>query len=191
MLTSAEANGEAGLAFTDRVLLRALTGVWISILTSPKVVTILGSFTYDSQGKPSWADSTLSQTGMTLQQNMLYIFQLVQANSGPATQDVVNKLNSVLPSNLTQVRDPQDWATRVTTLTTANPDPTMVWFFKFILIGPAYLAWLAENKYKLDPTFMAVTLTSPAPASVSISPASMAQGTTINVSPVPPPVTKI
>jgi hypothetical protein len=171
MFTTAAANGEAGLTFTDRVLLRATTGIWAYLLTSPQSANILGSFTYDSQGKVSWADSILSQTGQTVLQNMLYIFQLVQASSGPITQDIIDTLNHVLPSNLTKITDPQDWNTRNATLTTANPDPTMVWVFKFSLIGPAYLAWVAENKYRLDPTFTAQNLPSSS-HSMSISPSS-------------------
>jgi len=169
MFTTAASNGESGLTFTDRVLLRALTGIWTNIVSSPQVASLGLSVTYDSQGKVSWSDSVLNQTGQTVQQNMLFIFQLVQTNAGGAiTQEIVDKLNHVLPSNLTPVRDPIDWDTKAQTLTTSTPDPTMVWFFKYVFVGPAYLAWVAENVYHLDPTFVAWN--SPANASQSTSP---------------------
>jgi hypothetical protein len=170
MFTTAASNGESGLTFTDRVLLRALTAIWTNIVSSPQVASLGLSVTYDSQGKVSWSDSVLNQTGQTVQQNMLFIFQLVQTNAGGAvTQEIVDKLNHVLPSNLTPVRDPIDWDTKAQTLTTSTPDPTMVWFFKYVFVGPAYLAWVAENVYHLDPTFMAWNSPANAPESTSPS----------------------
>ena len=171
MFTTAKTNGESGLAFTDRVLLRALTALWASLISSPDLASLGLSLTYDSEGKVSWADSVLSQTGQTVQQNMLFIFQLVQSTSGPVTQDIVDKLNHVLPPNLTPVRDPDDWNTRIQTIRgTGTPDPTMVWFWKYVFVGPAYLAWVAENVYHLDPTFVAWNPPHMTPAQVSPAP---------------------
>jgi len=152
MFGNASKNGESGLAFTDRYLLRFLTVMFIAMV--PSVQSIIGTITWDAQGKPNIANDVL-QNNQSIQDNMKVIFQLVQSEQGgQMTQDVITKYNAILPSNLTPFASVQDFQTRGGSLHNGGtPDPSMVFIYKYIMVGPAYLAWVAENKYKLDPAF--------------------------------------
>jgi hypothetical protein len=152
MFDNASKNGESGLTFTDRYLLRFLTVMFIAMI--PSVQSMIGTITWDAQGKPNIANDVL-QNNQSIQDNMKVIFQLVQSEQGgQVTQDVITKFNSILPSNLTPFASLQDYQTRGASLHNGGtPDPSMVFLYKYIMVGPAYLAWVAENKYKLDPAF--------------------------------------
>lgn len=151
MFTTAAANGESGLTFTDRYLLRYLTVLFIAMVSTSQ--STIGTITWDAQGKPNIANEVLSN-GQSIQDNMKFIFQLVQSsfgNSGALTQDVLDKINRILPANLTKFASVQDYQTKVSGRST--PDPAVVFVTKYVMVGPAYLSWVAENQYKLDPNF--------------------------------------
>jgi len=152
MFDNASKNGESGLAFTDRYLLRYLTVLFIELLNS--VQPAIGTVTWDAQGKPSFADEVL-QKNQSVQDNMKNVFQLVQATGGgQMTQDVLAKINAILPSNLTPFASVQDYqAKNGGSKNGGTLDPSMVFFTKYIMVGPAYLVWVAQNYYKLDPAF--------------------------------------
>jgi hypothetical protein len=152
MFSTAFTNGESGLAFTDRYLLRYLTVFFITML--PLVERVLGTVTWGAQGVPNIANEVLSN-GQTITDNMKIIFQMIQTGPTP-TQAVVTQINSILPPGLQPFTSVQDMTTRIQTVESsggATIDPTMVFVYKYIMVGIAYLAWVAENKYRLDPAF--------------------------------------
>jgi hypothetical protein len=116
----------------------------------------IGPVTWDANGIPNFASQVLSSS-MSVPDNMKFIFQLVQNTNGYGiTQDVITKINSVLPSSVSPFASTQDYQTRIETAPSpgASPDPTVVFAWKYIMVGPAYLSWVAQNKYKLDPNFV-------------------------------------
>lgn len=147
---TAYTSGESSLSATDRVLLRAIYAIGAG------VSTILGTrglpdLTYTIDGQPSWAPAILAQTGLTLEQNLIKTLEIFENNSGQTDQVMVNQVNALLPSGLTPFASVSDLDNKMRSSTTL--DPSAVWLYKFILIGPLYIVWVAENKWKLDPTW--------------------------------------
>jgi hypothetical protein len=132
----------------------------------PTVQSTTGTITWDAQGKPNIANEVLSN-GQSIQDNMKFIFQLVQssfANNGGMTQDVLDKINGILPANLTKFASNQDYQTRGRASNGGStPDPAFVFVMKYMMVGPAYLSWVAENHYKLDPNFKCFNASTPSP----------------------------
>lgn len=168
MFENAGKNGESGLTFTDRYLLRYLTIFFISMVVSPQ--SPIGTITWDAQGKPSFADEVL-QKNQSIEDNMKFIFQLIQstfANNGALSQDVLDKINTILPANLTKFASVQDYQTRESNSSSnqsggAPIDPAFLFFMKYVIVGPAYIVWVAENQYKLDPNFKCFNASTPSP----------------------------
>ena len=160
MFDNASKNGESDLTFTDRYLLRYVTFIFIGLFNNSR--NTLGQVSFDSQGKPSFADDVLSK-GQSVQDNMKFVFELIQsmfAGSGESslgggvTQGAIDKINSILPANLTKFASVQDFNTKQSsTKDVGSIDPAMLFVVKYVMVGPAYLSWVAENKYKLDPAF--------------------------------------
>jgi len=167
MFDTASKNGESGLTFTDRYVLRYVTLVFILLFNNSQ--RVLGQVTWDAQGKPSFADDVLSKN-QTVQDNMKFVFELIQslfAGSGESslgggmTQGAVDKINSILPANLTKFASVQDYNTRGSAAKdVGSTDPAVLFVAKYIMVGPAYLVWVAENKYKLDPAFKCFNIAS-------------------------------
>jgi len=165
MFDTASKNGESGLTFTDRYLLRYVTLVFILLFNNAQ--NTLGQVTWDAQGKPSFADDVLSKN-QTVQDNMKIVFELIQSlfaggGQGGMTQGAIDKINSILPANLTKFASVQDYQTRGSAKTVADTDPAVFFITKYIMVGPAYLTWVAENKYKLDPAFKSYNIASKDP----------------------------
>jgi hypothetical protein len=66
---------------------------------------------------------------------------------------VIDYINSTIPSKYTPKFDRTDTNFIQNVLESPTPNETTIWFIKALMIGPAYLAWLAENKWKLDLTW--------------------------------------
>jgi hypothetical protein len=165
MFDTASKNGESGLTFTDRYLLRYVTLVFILLFNNAQ--NALGQVTWDAQGKPSFADDVLSKN-QTVQDNMKIVFELIQSlfaggGQGGMTQGAIDKINSILPANLTKFASVQDYQTRGSAKTVADTDPAVFFVMKYVMVGPAYLTWVAENKYKLDPAFKSYNIASKDP----------------------------
>jgi hypothetical protein len=80
------------------------------------------------------------------------------------TQDVLDKINGILPANLTKFASIQDYQTRGSASNGGStPDPAFVFVTKYIMVGPAYLSWVAENQYKFDPNFKCFNASTPSP----------------------------
>jgi hypothetical protein len=166
MFDTASKNGESGLTFTDRYLLRYVTLVFILLFNN--VQNALGQVTWDAQGKPSFADDVLSKN-QTVQDNMKFVFELIQSlfaggGQGGMTQGAIDKINSILPANLTKFASVQDFNTKQSSAKdVGTTDPAVFFITKYIMVGPAYLTWVAENKYKLDPAFKCYNIASKDP----------------------------
>ena len=160
MFDNASKNGESDLTFTDRFLLRYVTLLFIQLFNNSR--NTLGQVSFDSQGKPSFADDVLSKNE-TVQGNMKFVFELIKSlfgqsgegvKAGGVTQGAIDKMNSILPANLTKFASVQDFNTKQSSAKdVGSTDPAVLFVVKYIMVGPAYLSWVAENKYKLNPAF--------------------------------------
>jgi hypothetical protein len=156
MFGDASKNGESGLTFTDRYLLRYVTVVFILLFNNAQ--RVLGQVTWDARGKPSFADEVLPKN-QSIQDNMKIVFELIQSmyagdSRGGVTQGAIDKINTILPTNLTKFASVQDFNTRQSSAkNVGDTDPAVLFVVKYVMVGPAYLTWVAENYYKLDPAF--------------------------------------
>ena len=94
---------------------------------------------------------------------MKFVFELIKSlfgqsgegvKAGGVTQGAIDKMNSILPANLTKFASVQDFNTKQSSAKdVGSTDPAVLFVLKYIMVGPAYLSWVAENKYKLNPAF--------------------------------------
>jgi len=152
MFQTAYANSEASLTRTDKAILRFDIIIGIEISTLPWGSGGLPTISYTSDGKPVWADEVLGQTGLTIQQGIIKVMEIVK-EFRTLNNAFITKVNSILPSNLTPIANVADYSTRVSA---SNKDPTIIWFIKFVSIGPLYLLWVAENKWRIDTSWKLV-----------------------------------
>jgi hypothetical protein len=145
MFRTAYANSEASLTKTDKAILRFDILFGIEVANLPWGSGGLPTISYTSDGKPVWADEVLGQTGLTIHQGIVKTLEMVK-NSPMMDNNLISEINSILPSNLTPFANPADYQTKVASFT----DPSIVWFVKFFSIGPLYLLWVAENKWRID-----------------------------------------
>lgn len=146
MFQNAYENGESGLTRTDKAILRVFSLVGIALSTTiPWGTKGLPALQYTSEGKPVWADEILAQTGLSINEAILKVFEAAKISTG--TIPDVNVINSLLPENLSRYTSSEDFTTR---LRASTYDATTLWFTKFIAIGPLYTLWIAENKWRLD-----------------------------------------
>ena len=145
---TAYTSGESSLSATDRVLLRVIYAIGADI---PAILGNRGLpvLTYTSDGQPEWAPAILAQTGLTLEQNLIKTLE-IYGDTTDIDPAGVTKINAILPSSFTPFASVSDLDNRMTNSTL---DPSAVWLYKFMFIGPLYIAWIAENKWKLDPTW--------------------------------------
>ena len=152
MFQTAYANSEASLTRTDKAILRFDIIIGIEISRLPWGSGGLPTISYTSDGKPVWADEVLGQTGLTIQQGIIEVMEIVK-EFRTLNNAFITKVNSILPSNLTPIANVADYSTRVSA---SNKDPTIIWFMKFVSIGPLYLLWVAENKWRIDTSWKLV-----------------------------------
>ena len=146
MFQTAYDNSEASLTRTDKAILRFMT---LHGLESQQQIPWgsggLPAISFTNQGKTVWADEIMGQTGLTIHEGIVKTLEMVK-NSPMMNDSLIAEINSLLPSNLTPFVNRDDFRTKATSLT----DPSIVWFVKFYTIGPLYMVWLAENKWRLD-----------------------------------------
>jgi hypothetical protein len=152
MFQTAYVSGESSLTKTDKAILRFMILNIIEVTNLPWGSGGLPTLSYTNDGKPVWADEVLGQTGLTIHEGIIKVMELFKEFTA-LNADALTKVNSILPSNLTPFADVDDYMTRVTA---TNKDPSMVWFMKFASIGPLYLIWVAENKWRIDISWMLV-----------------------------------
>jgi len=151
MFQTAYDNSEASLTRTDKAILRFDILFGIELASLPWGSAGLPTISFTNQGKPVWADEVLGQTGLMIQQGIVKTMEMVKEFQ-TLNDAFITKVNSILPSNLTPFANVADYETKVTSMT----DPSIVWFIKFVSIGPLYLLWVAENKWRIDTSWRLV-----------------------------------
>jgi hypothetical protein len=146
MFQAAYDNSEASLTRTDKAILRFMTLIGIeSQQQIPWGSGGLPAISFTNQGKTIWADEIIGQTGLTIHEGIVKMLEMIK-NNRMMNDGLITEINSLLPSNLTPFVNRADFATKVSSMT----DPSIVWFVKFYTIGPLYMVWLAENKWRID-----------------------------------------
>lgn len=159
MLETAYTSGESGLTDRDRMVLRAIAWPGVDISTSNP----LAPLTYTSEGVPDFATTIINESGKTSKEMLLFCFKIVDklmnernpsAGTGvPWTPEIVDYINSYLPNSFTPKYDRNNPSelNLVFQRTPLSDIPTKgIWLWKAITLGPAYIANLAENKWRLD-----------------------------------------
>jgi hypothetical protein len=155
MFQAAYDNSEASLTRTDKAILRFMTLLGIeSQQHIPWGSGGLPAISFTNQGKTVWADEIMGQTGLTIQEGIVKILEMVK-NTAMMNDSIIAEINSILPSNLTPFASADDYKNRINPDNSTNrnisiTDPSVIWFIKFYTIGPLYMVWLAENKWRID-----------------------------------------
>ena len=162
VFSTAYESSESSLSARDRVLLRALALPGISLTSgSPDTLSrVISSNTivYTSEGVPDYTSELITQTGKTTREALTFCFTVLDfffsAVTTSLTPEQIDYINSFIPNQITPKFDrttPNEFFNALALRTT--PDQKTVWVWKAILIGPAYIAWIAENKWRLDLTW--------------------------------------
>jgi hypothetical protein len=159
MFASAWSNGESGLTNTDKFLLRLYASTGFQVAQSYTGENGIPTVEYDSQGRPVWTDATLAPLGLSVNDSIKKVFELAKTfapGSDNTADELVTEINKILPSTYTKFSSGDDYQSRNRN-SNGTPDPAMLWFMKFIAIGPLYILWVAENKWRLDLTWQVPT----------------------------------
>jgi hypothetical protein len=145
MFQTAYNNGESSLTRTDKAILRFSILFGIEIRNWPWGSGGLPVISYTNDGKPVWADEVLGQTGLSIHEGIIKVMETAK-NFKNFDESFISEVNSILPSNLTKFTNTTDYSTKITSMT----DPSIIWFIKFASIGPLYMLWVAENKWRIN-----------------------------------------
>ena len=156
MFETAYTSGETGLGNRDRMILR--TFAWPAVYLTRSFSRVV-PINYTSDGVPDFTSTIVSESGKTTKEMLQYCFTIIDKmmstgeQVNPWTPEVIDYVNSTIPSKYTPKFDRTDNNFIQNVLESPTPNETTIWFIKALMIGPAYLAWLAENKWKLDLTW--------------------------------------
>lgn len=159
MFETAYNSGESGLGNRDRMILRSFAWPAVEItsdFSSPAI-----SLNYTSDGVPDFTSTVVSESGKTTKEMLQYCFTILDKlfsfgdRGNPWTPEMLDYVNSTIPSKYTPKFDRTDNTSIENALRSPTPNETTIWFIKALMIGPAYIAWIAENKWKLDPMWRA------------------------------------
>jgi hypothetical protein len=112
---------------------------------------------YSADGRPTYTDEIIQSSGKTPNQVLTYGFRVLKtlfatppgADGKPVlSADALSTINGIFPSTITPYTSLQDISTDVT-----NNSDRVKYFAKSYSIGAAYIVWLSENKWKLDPAW--------------------------------------
>jgi len=150
MLETAYTSGESGLTVRDRMVLRAMAWPAIDISTSNP----LAPLTYTSENVPDFAATIISESGNSAREMLMFCYvciSLMQAGrTAVMTPEIVDFINSFLPDRFSPKYDRNHTGTLGSILDQPSMDDKTKWLWKALLLGPAYIANLAENKWRLD-----------------------------------------
>jgi hypothetical protein len=155
MFETAYTSGESGLGTRERMILRTFAWPSVEIISEFSYYAI--SLNYTSDGVADFTNTIIAESGKTPKEMLRYCFTFIDKlfstgeGSNPYTPEVIDYINSAIPSKYTQKFDRTDNMSIQNALRSSTPNETEIWFIKALMIGPAYLAWIAENKWKLDP----------------------------------------
>jgi hypothetical protein len=162
MFDTAYTSGESSLGNRDRLILRAFALPGVEFTRSFSMAVPVN---YTADGVPDFTNTIISESGKTVKEMLQYCFtitdKLLSARhtvDNPWTPETIDYINSTIPSKYTQKFNRTGQMAELSAVFNQNTDAsqlndTMIWFIKACMIGPAYLAWLAENKWKLDLTW--------------------------------------
>lgn len=144
---------ETSLSARDRMILRAIT--FTASIKPPFPVT------YTSDGVPDWTSAIITETGKTTKEMLLYCFTLlVKLHDTNATSiqtaytpEFYDYLNSTIPDKYSPKFERTNQSSFIDAMQAPNPDEKSKWVWKALSIGPVYIAWLAENKWRFDLTW--------------------------------------
>jgi hypothetical protein len=122
------------------------------------IIHPLLSFTYTSDGVPDFTSTLVADSGKSTKDMLMYCFNVLQmlfssqSGQNPYTPEVIDYINSTLPSRISPKFDRTDNMSILNAINTRpeTRDEKSTWFTKALTIGPAYLAWLVENKWRLN-----------------------------------------
>jgi hypothetical protein len=155
MFETAYTSGESGLATRERIILRSFASPCVNITLQ---FSKAAPYSYTSEGVPDFTSTIVSESGKTTKEMLQYCFTVLDklfsaagtTRENPYTPEMIDYINSTIPSKYTQKFDRTDNMSIPNAITSPTPNETALWFIKAILIGPAYIARTAENKWKLD-----------------------------------------
>lgn len=156
MFDTAYTSGESGLGTRDRMILRSFASPGIEATSQFSGVI---TFNYTSDGVPDFTSTIVEESGKTTKEMLQYCFTIVdklfsnENGQNPYTPEMIDYINSTIPSKYTQKFDRTDNMSVMNAMSAQSRNDTTIWFMKALLIGPAYLAWIAENKWRLDLTW--------------------------------------
>jgi len=146
--------GESALSSRDRMVLRAIAMPGIDFT----VDTPLNPITYTNEYVPDFSADIIRESGRSARDMLLFCFKAIEKiynnQTSGMTPEVVDFLNSYLPdtfspkfdrNNIASVNDAFEGRTGL--------DAKTIWIFKAMVLGPCYIAQLAENKWRLDLTW--------------------------------------
>ena len=152
MTKTVYASGESTLSTRDRLFLRVLVVYSLSQITDiPYVIT------YNSDGVPEYYDTVIKESGKTTKEVLLYAFKLSNMSASSTTGNPLDGLdytylNSFIPASLSPNYNATTLAAALAPQTLIT-DPLLVRFVQLFTLGPAYIAKIAETKWKLDLTW--------------------------------------
>lgn len=153
MLETAYTSGESGLTARDRLVIRAIASPGLDFTVNSS----LGTITYESEGVPDFATTIINESGKTSKEMLLFcfktlekIFQNIDATTvNPFIPEVIDYVNSYIPDSFTPKYDRNNSAAFIASLQPPL-DAKATWLVKSLTLGPAYIAGMAETKWRLD-----------------------------------------
>ena len=160
MFDLAYTRGESVLFDRGRIILRAFAWPGIDLTTGDELrrSNAYTPFTYTSEGIPDYTSTVIAESGKTAKDMLRYCFmildKLFSARNGvagnPWTPEMIDYVNSTIPDKYAPKFDRTNNMSIQNALLGSDATPAAVWFMKALAIGPAYISWLAENKWHLD-----------------------------------------
>jgi hypothetical protein len=149
MFETAFTSGESGMSDRDRMVLRAIALPAIGFTNSQGHGFTI---TYTSEDVPDYATTIINESGKTSKEMLLFCFKLIEKifESDTWTPDIIDYINSYIPDRFAPKYDRNSGNAFETSFLSDSPDDKTIWLWKAILLGPAYISKLAENKWKLD-----------------------------------------
>lgn len=154
---TAYTSGESALGTRGRMVLRAFA--WPGVAISNEIATSNSytPFTYTSDGVPDYTSNVIAESGKTTKDMLKYCFVIldklyssITTEGNPWTPELIDYVNSTIPDKYSPKLDRTDNTSFGKAINSQTPSPLGIWLTKALTIGPAYIAWLAENKWRLD-----------------------------------------
>ena len=106
-------------------------------------------------GRAQWAEQWRTDSGKTAKELLTFCFKFLKdvvakPPSQPFPQTTVDLINSFLPSTITKYQSGDELKNELNTPPGNDANARQLWCIKAILIGPIYINWLSEQKWKLD-----------------------------------------